>query len=289
MQKISSARAPAGAKLTGLEHAKMMDAIKLDKALEFSVDAAQAAGKLLRRNMRSTKKVNLATAHDIKLELDVRAQSKIETILRAAFPQIPILGEEKNIGDPTGPIRWVVDPLDGTVNYAHGIPHVCVQIALQKRVQARGGTEAKYKTVVAVIYDPFQEELWTAVRGEPAKLNGVPVHVSNRRSLGEAVVSVGFGKSERFLDAILPCFIQLARAARKIRTMGSAGLGLAYVAGGRFDAYIERGISLWDLAPGGLLVECAGGKFWCAKNPDGDSFRMIASNRALFKQLLQLA
>ncbi len=262
--------------------------MKLEKLLECSVDAARAAGRLLRKNMRSTKTVKHATAHDLKLELDVRAQVKIEALLRAAFPQIPILGEEKSVGDLTGPIRWVVDPLDGTVNYAYGIPHVCVQIALQKRVQIRRAADAEYKTLIGVIYDPFQDELWTAVRGEPARLNGAPVRTSNRRNLGEAVVSVGFGKSEKFLDAILPCFIQLARTARKIRTMGSAGLGLAYVASGRFDAYIERGISLWDLAAGGLMVECAGGKFWCEKNPGGDSFRMIASNKAIFKLLPRL-
>lgn len=262
--------------------------MKLEKALECSIEAVHAAGKLLRQNMRSTKTVKLATAHDLKLELDMRSQVKIETILRSAFPHIPILGEEKSIGDLAGPVRWVVDPLDGTVNYAHGIPHICVQIALQKRVQSNGRKTTKYQTVLGVIYDPFQEELWTAVQGKGAQLNGTPVYPSNRRNLSEAVVSVGFGKSEKFLDAILPCFIHLARAARKIRTMGSAGLGLAYVASGRFDAYIERGISLWDLAAGGLIVECAGGKFWCEKNPDDDSFRMVASNKALFKQVRQL-
>ncbi|MCS7338673.1 MAG: inositol monophosphatase [Verrucomicrobiae bacterium] len=262
-----------------------MSEVKLDRALECSVDAVRAAGRLLRRHMRGAKAVKLATAHDIKLELDVQCQSKIEAVLRRAFPNVPILGEEKSVGDLTGPVRWVVDPLDGTVNYAHGIPHVCVQIALQQRMRRGRGPFGAYETVLGVIYDPFQDELWTAVRGEPARLNGEPVRASTRGAISEAVVSVGFGKSEKFLDAILPCFVQLARAARKIRTMGSAGLGLAYVACGRFDAYIERGISLWDLAAGGVIVECAGGKFWCRKNPDDESFRMIASSKALFDQL----
>ncbi len=261
--------------------------LNLNKALECSVEAVHAAGRLLRRNMRSTKTVHLATAHDLKLELDVRSQEKIESVLHRAFPGRPILGEEKSVGDITGPIRWVVDPLDGTVNFAHGIPHVCVQIALQKRVPTRNASTPNYQTLLGVVYDPFQDELWTAVRGEPARLNGVPVHASNRRCLSEAVVSVGFGKSDKTLDAILPCFIQLAHTALKIRTMGSAGLGLAYVACGRFDAYLERGISLWDIAAGGLIVECAGGKFWCAKNPGDSSFRMIASNKGLFRQLPQ--
>ena len=106
---------------------------KQPKVLAVAVRAARAAGALMRANLRSPKKVNVATAHDIKLELDVRCQRTIERILRRAFPQTSILGEEGIVGDPHAMSRWVVDPIDGTVNFAYGIPHACVSIALQVR------------------------------------------------------------------------------------------------------------------------------------------------------------
>src|SRR5581483_7064294 len=119
-----------------------------------------------------------------------------------------------------------------------------------------------YFTVLGVVYDPVTNELWTAMRGKPARLNGKIIRVSRCPRLKEAVVSIGFAKSRSNLERALPYFLWLARRVRKIRMLGSAALGLTYVASGRLDAYIERGISLWDIAAGGLILECAGGKFW---------------------------
>ena len=116
--------------------------------------------------------------------------------------------------------------------------------------------------MVGVVYDPFNEELWTAIRGQPARLNGKIIHVSQRRKLSEAIVSIGFAKSRTNLERTLPYFNKLVWRVRKVRLMGSAALAMTYVATGRFDAYIERGIHLWDIAAGGLIVECAGGEFW---------------------------
>src|SRR5262249_1590735 len=160
------------------------------------------------------------------------------------------------------------------VNFAKGIPHACVSIALQRRAvssrlsalsRSRRKSEtrnSKYETLLGVIYDPFTDELWTAVRGQRARLNGTVIHASRCRDLSKATVSIGFAKSRESLESALPYFIWLARRVRKIRMLGSAALGLAYVATGRLDAYIERGISIWDVAAGALIVECAGGKFW---------------------------
>src|SRR5580704_8673421 len=128
--------------------------------------AVRAAGSVMRRNLWSPKKVNSATAHDIKLELDVRCQKLIQKILHAGFPDVALLGEEGISGDPKAAARWVVDPIDGTVNFTYNIPHACVCIALQ----VRSGND--YDTIVGVVYDPFCDELWTAIRGHPAKLNG---------------------------------------------------------------------------------------------------------------------
>ena len=134
--------------------------------------------------------------------------------------------------------------------------------------------------MVGVVYDPFNEELWTAIRGQPARLNGKIIHVSQRRKLSEAIVSIGFAKSRSNLERTLPYFNKLVWRIRKVRLMGSAALALTYVATGRFDAYIERGIHLWDIAAGGLIVECAGGEFWREPMPGQYAFRYHSQQRA---------
>ena len=260
------------------------------KALAAAVRAARAAGKLMRLNLRKAKVVNTTTAYDIKLELDVRCQKLIERILRAALPKIAVLGEEGDSGAVNEEYRWVVDPIDGTVNFAYGIPHACVSIALQmRRAEGEGQNshshDPQYATVVGVILDPFQDEIWTAIRGGPARLNGRITHVSRRRELKEAIVSVGFGKSRVNLERELPQFAWLVRRVRRLRMMGAAALGLAYVASGRYDAYLERSVSLWDVAAGGLIVECAGGKFWTEPIRGRNKLRMMASNGLIHERL----
>ncbi len=267
-------------------------------ALASAVAAARAVGKMMRENRRSPKKIQLATQHDIKLELDVRGQKRIEKMLRSDFPDIPILGEEGILGDPQAPQRWVVDPIDGTVNFTYGIPHACVSIALQQKsskfkvqsskFKGQGGSapaEDNYQTTVGVIYDPFTDELWTAVRGQPARLNGRVIHVSRRRKLEETIVSIGFAKEKASLESMLPVFNRMVHRVRKIRMMGAAALGLAYVGAGRMDAYLEGGLRLWDIAAGGLIIECAGGEFWREPVPGIYKYRVIASNGLLRGEL----
>jgi myo-inositol-1(or 4)-monophosphatase len=245
-----------------------------NKALAAAVKAARAAGKIMRDNWHRPKRVNSAEAHDIKLELDVRCQKHIEKILRAVFPEIPLLGEEGDSGDMNAEFRWVVDPIDGTVNYFYGMPHAAVSIALEHRK----------KSIVAVIYDPFTDEIWTTTKGEPSRLNGKIVRVSNRSKIGEAVVAMGFSKDRENLQKSLPHLIRISKRAKKIRILGSAALELAYVASGRLDAYIERTINLWDVAAGSLLVENAGGEFYTLPAPGG-KLRMCADNGLLRKKL----
>ena len=279
------------------------------QALAAAVHAARAAGKLMRQNLRATKIVNLATPHDIKLELDVRCQKLIERLLYRTFPEVALLGEEGVSGSAAATARWVVDPIDGTVNYAYGIPHAAVSIALQESsagCQVSGVKSKKqfthppspsfdaashasritdYQTLVGVIYDPFQDELWTAIRGEPARCNGQVIRVSQRKQMREAMVAIGFAKSEDNLRKSLPYFGRIARRVRKVRVMGSAALSLAYVAMGRLDAYVERRISLWDIAAGALIIECAGGQFWREPISGYHRYRMVASNGRLHDQL----
>ena len=262
------------------------------RALAAAVAAARAAGRTMRENLYAPKKINATYAHDIKLELDVRCQGIIEKVLHDRFPEISLLGEEGDAGDSGSPQRWVVDPIDGTVNFTYGIPHACVSIALQTRVEAtahgkagRRAAGSAYEAVVGVVFDPFCGELWTAIRGGPAYLNGREIHVTRTTKLREALLSMGFAKARGTLETSLPYFNQLVRRVRKVRMMGSAALALTYVASGRFDAYVESGIRLWDIAAGGLIVECAGGEFWHEPIAGRHAYRMVASNGLLRKKL----
>ena len=277
-----------------------MKTIPLKSALAIAVQAARAAGKIMRDNWHLPKRVNSAEAHDIKLELDVRCQKLITKILSAAFPEISLLGEEGDSGDANTEYRWVVDPIDGTVNYFFGMPHAAVSIALQSKSdkwQVTGGKKksgrqklfthhSSHVTLLGVIYDPFTDELWTATLGGKTKLNGRVVRVSKRGKVGEAVVAMGFSKSKENLEKSLPHLIRLSRSALKIRLMGSAALELAYVASGRLDLYVERTINLWDIAAGALMVECSGGECWTRPAPNG-KLRMCADN-GLLRRKLQL-
>ncbi len=218
--------------------------------LNCATEAALAAGGLLRANFGRPLNVDANEAHDIKLELDRRSQALIESLLLEKFPDHAIYGEEGMRGDPESEFQWVIDPIDGTVNYFYGIPHFAISIALRR---------AK-KIIVGVIYDPMRDELWTVEDGGTPTLNGMPISASSRTSLAEATVSVGVAKSLDSINRGLPLFERMVRSAKKCRMMGSATLDMAYVATGRLDAYIEGTISLWDVAAGILLLERAGGK-----------------------------
>ena len=238
-----------------------------------------------------TKKINSATQLDIKLELDVRCQKLIEQGLSRFAPEAAILGEEGTSGDPNASYRWVIDPIDGTVNFTYGIPHACVSIALERKVEPRRGSSARggvpiYETVAGLVYDPFCDELFTAIRGQSARLNGRAIHVSQRRRLNESIVSVGFSKDPASMNRMIPTFTTLLPQIRKVRIMGAAALGMVYVASGRMDAYLEYGLSWWDVAAGGLILECAGGNFWKRALPQEHSYEILASNGFLRKKLL---
>lgn len=248
----------------------------LRRLLAAAVKAAKAAGAVMRRDLNSAKRVNASSQHDIKLELDVRCQQIIERTLRAGFPRVAVLGEEGVTGDLESAHRWVVDPIDGTVNFAHGIPHACVSIAFQSRLE-----DGTHETRVGVVFDPFAGELWTAIRGGPALLNGRPIRISTRARLNEAIVSVGFAKHRSTLDQMLPVLNAMVHRVRKIRVMGSAALAMTYVASGRFDAYVEPGIRTWDIAAGGLILECAGGDYWQHPLPGRHRHRVMANNGSL--------
>lgn len=218
--------------------------------LELATQAALEAGKLLREHFGKEAVVDEASHHDIKLALDKQSQELITDLLLTARPDDALYGEEGLAGNQSAPRQWIVDPIDGTVNFYYGIPHFCVSIAL--RVNG--------EITLGVIHDPMVGETWTVEAGETPQLNGKPIRTSLREVLEESVLFVGCGKDGEALSVGLERFRKASLRARKMRMMGSASLGMAYIACGRLDGYIESRISLWDIAAGKLLVEAAGGQ-----------------------------
>ena len=238
----------------------------MNSHLATAVSAARAAGELIRANFGTNLNVTGFEAHDIKLDLDVRAQELITRILLERYPDHALYGEEGIAGNQESEWQWIVDPIDGTVNYFYNIPHFCVSIALRHAGEIQ----------VGVIYDPMRDELWEVERGGTATLNGAPIKVSPRTQLSDAIVSVGMSKTKTTIAQGLPLLAKYVERVRKCRLMGSAALDLAYVACGRLDAYIEQSVNLWDIAAGKLLVEAAGGRIEItprADNPDKISVR----------------
>jgi myo-inositol-1(or 4)-monophosphatase len=240
--------------------------------LDLAIAAARAAGSLLRSNFGTPLGVNSLEAHDIKLELDVKSQTLITQMVLGQFPNHAIYGEEGLAGDQSSPFHWIVDPIDGTVNFFYGIPHFCISIALRENSGI----------LLGVIYDPIRDEMWQVRKGGAPLLNGKPCAVSTRATIPEAILSVGFSKTKSTIDTGLPLFQDMVYRARKCRLMGSAALDMAYVASGRLDGYIEQSVSLWDVAAGILLVESAGGSVKIGPLPDNpDKFSVVATNGLL--------
>ncbi len=237
--------------------------------IEIAKQAATQAGAFLKKNFGKAMDVDEAKHHDIKLALDRESQDLITGIILAAYPDHAIYGEEGIAGDQSSEYQWIVDPIDGTVNYFYGIPHYCISIALRH----------KDELIAGVIYDPSMNDLWEVVKDGKALLNGKVISASPRTKIEESILYVGCGKDEKTLKAGLERFHNASKRARKMRMMGSAALGMAYVATGRLDAYVESRISLWDIAAGQLLLEQAGGKVELTPLEHvKDGYSIVASN-----------
>lgn len=217
--------------------------------LDAAVAAAGRAGDFLRERFLQPHIVDEALAHDIKLRLDKETQQLITAELSQRFPDISVLGEEGNSGPEQAESRWIIDPIDGTVNYFYGLPIFCVCIALEHRG----------RLVLGCVVDPMQRECFTALAGQGAFCNGRPIAVSSRSRLAEAVIFAGHGTHDGSGEAGIRRFAYLSARVRKMRILGSAALSLCYIAAGRMDAYIESRISLWDFAAARVILEAAGG------------------------------
>ena len=216
---------------------------------------------------------------DLVTEADRASEKLIVSRLRAAFPEHGIVGEEGTRDEHGSELRWYVDPLDGTTNFAHGFPVFCVSM----------GLERKGEVVAGVIYDPTRDEMFTAEKGCGATVNGRPMHVSGVKRLVEAILATGFPSFKRHKNPNIHFYHQLTLRSHGIRRAGSAAIDLAYVASGRFDGYWEFNLNPWDTSAGVLLVQEAGGR---VTRFDGapwllDSRETLATNGLLHDELMQ--
>jgi myo-inositol-1(or 4)-monophosphatase len=221
--------------------------------LTMAVRAARAAGTVISRATDHVADLTIESKqrNDFVSEVDRQAEHAIIDILKRAYPDHQFLGEESgDSGQADSAYRWIIDPLDGTTNFLHGLPHYSVSIAL----------EYQGRIELGVIYNPSNQELYTAERGGGAFLNNRRIRVAGQRSLEGALLGTGFPfRLEQDLDAYLKTFRALHGPLAGIRRAGSAALDLAYVAAGRLDGYWEFGLRPWDIAAGVLLVREAGG------------------------------
>jgi len=245
--------------------------------LAVAEDAARAAAQHALQNRHRRKEADRTFAHDVKLRLDVECQEEAERVVRARFPDHGILGEEGSRRGTRSPYTWIIDPLDGTVNFFHGLPLWCSSVA----VQLDG------ESVAGAVSIPVLDEHYAASVESPATCNGEPIRVSDTAMLNEAIVLTGLSKhvqDERFFET----FRLLAHRARKLRVRGAAAADICHVAAGFGDAYFETGIYLWDWAAAGLILRRAGGTIETMR-PQPDSRTMIlCTNQRLHAELREL-
>lgn len=246
--------------------------------LTTAIAAARAAGRIQQYYLDS--ELDIATKSsetDLVTKVDKLCEARIREIIGRAHPDHVVLGEEGG-QQGEGRYRWIVDPLDGTLNYAHGFPFYCSSVAL----------EHDGELLVGAVYDSVRDELFTAVRGQGALLNGRPIAVSREAELKRAMLATGFAYQEALLHENLALFARVHPQVRAIRRPGAAALDLCYVACGRLDGFWELSLNPWDVAAGSLIVREAGGSI---TDLEGAPYRLevpqlVASNGHLHGKLI---
>ena len=224
--------------------------MQLDDFQTLAIHAVRESGKIQKEWLRKDKRIELKGAINLVTEVDKRCEQRIIEIIKKAFPEHNILTEETPMPELPSPYRWIIDPLDGTTNYAHGYPCFCTSLAL----------ELEGEVVLGAIYDPLLDELFLAQKGKGAFLNNERISVSATDQLTNALICTGFPYDLReSRENNLDHFNNFIMKARAVRRDGSAALDLCYVAAGRFDGFWELKLYAWDVAAGKLLVEEAGG------------------------------
>lgn len=251
--------------------------------LALAVEAVLEAGRVQMAHFRGPMQVDKKGEIDLVTEVDIAVERTFRALVAERFPTHRILAEElqqdQSLRAPAAGPCWVFDPVDGTTNYAHGLPIFCASL----------GLEVDGRAEVAAVYDPSRRELFTAERGLGARLNGVPLRVSETRAVSEALLVTGFPYDVRQSgEEVLGLFGHFIGRSRAVRRLGSAALDLCYVAAGRLDAYWEQRLKPWDTCAGALIVEEAGGRVttWNDKPYQSRDLALVASNGHLHAEML---
>lgn len=244
--------------------------------VQIAAETARAAGGILRAGWGKPHEIQFKGATNLVTEVDRAAEELILTSLRAATPDFDILTEESGAYVKGSPLCWVIDPVDGTTNYAHHFPYFSVSIGLEEN-----GT-----SVAGVVYDPILDQLFMAVQGRGAFLNDTPIHASQTASISESVIATGLPYDAWDSDRGVTPTVGLLKRARSVRINGSAALDICYVACGRLDAYCDTGLSAWDISAARLILTEAGGAFQMyGDEAQLDMKYCIASNGLLHAEL----
>jgi myo-inositol-1(or 4)-monophosphatase len=218
--------------------------------LNFAIETAREAGQILLEKFGRKIEVSLKGDINLVTEADLASEKHIVERIKSHFPKHAILAEESGASEQKNEYKWIIDPLDGTTNYAHGYPCWCVTLALEKNGEI----------VLGVTFDPTRNELFAAEKGQGATLNGRKIRVSETEKLQDALLVTGFPYDAKKRQDFARHFTEFTHKARGIRRDGSAAIDMAYVACGRFDGFWEEGLNAWDVAAGLLLIEEAGGR-----------------------------
>ena len=253
--------------------------------LDFAIQTARDAGRILAERFGRSIEITNKSELDLVTESDLASESLIIDRIRTYYPRHAILAEESGAAEPAdrerpSDWRWIIDPLDGTTNYAHGYPCFCVSI----------GLEHQGRMEVGVVYDPMRDEVFAAERGQGASLNGRRIRVSSAPNLASALLCTGFPYDVRERSEFARHFANFIMNAQGVRRDGAAALDLAYVAAGRFDGFWEEGLKPWDVAAGVLLIEEAGGR---VSNYRGEPMNIytppiVASNGLVHEEMMRV-
>ncbi len=255
----------------------------MNPLLNIAVSAAREVGPMLRRAQERLDEITAEekNPHDFVTSMDKASEAKIIEAIHNAYPHHGILAEESGKQGNTADVTWIIDPIDGTTNFIHGIPHFCVSIAVKEGDKITHG----------VVYDPMKEEIFSASRGRGAYLNNYRIRVTQSKGLTNALIGTGFPIQQHHkLDAYLASFKAIFTQCAGIRRAGAAALDLAYVAAGRLDGFWECALKPWDMAAGSLLIKEAGGLITDFNGTENflETGHIVAANPKLFKVMLPI-
>jgi myo-inositol-1(or 4)-monophosphatase len=259
--------------------------------LNTAEEAVLRAGRIQRQHFGDGAPPEIILPKDLKMAVDRECEKAIVEVIRSRFPRHRILAEEGGNLGGDGDYLWIIDPLDGTVNFFHGLPQFCACVACCRLPDHKSlpvtGTALVDCTLVGAIYAPLLEELYVGITNGAATCNNKPIASSSYKNLSKLIMALSFGKTDQGIDHMADLARMLARRAGKLRSFGSAGLDIAQVANGRLGGVLYRGIHIWDIAAAGIILKEAGGVISAAVQSNG-TWNLLAAAPGVYQELVDI-